>query len=112
MDGRMAMGVDREGGEHLAESVLQLETDDPAPAYVQLARRVRLAVADGTLQPGDRLPTVRRLADRLRLAANTVGRAYADLGREGVIVARAGGGSGIGPLEPAGRPGVGRFRQA
>src|SRR5947209_12457774 len=105
MDGRMATA-----GEHLAESVLQLETDDPAPAYVQLARRVRLAVADGTLQPGDRLPTVRRLADRLGLAANTVGRAYADLGREGVIVARAGGGSEVAPLEQLDRPALVRYR--
>jgi molybdopterin-binding protein len=94
-----------------AESILQLEPDDPAPAYVQLARRVRLAVANGTLQPGDRLPTVRRLADRLGLAANTVGRAYADLGREGVIVARAGGGSEVAPLEQLDRPALARFRQ-
>jgi molybdopterin-binding protein len=94
-----------------AESILQLDPDDPAPAYVQLARRVRLAVADGTLQPGDRLPTVRRLADRLGLAANTVGRAYADLGREGVIVARAGGGSEVAPSEQLDRPALLRFRQ-
>ena len=94
-----------------AESILQLDADDPAPAYVQLARRVRLAVADGTLQPGDRLPTVRKLADRLGLAANTVGRAYADLGREGVIVARAGGGSEVAPSEQLDRPALLRFRQ-
>lgn len=107
----MATGQDREGGEHVTESILQLTSDDPAPAYVQLARRVRLAVADGTLQPGDRLPTVRRLADRLGLAANTVGRAYADLGREGVIVARAGGGSEVAPVEQLDRPALARFRQ-
>jgi molybdopterin-binding protein len=94
-----------------AESILQLDPDDPAPAYVQLARRVRLAVADGTLQPGDRLPTVRGLADRLGLAANTVGRAYADLGREGVIVARAGGGSEVAPSEQLDRPALLRFRR-
>src|ERR671937_1209030 len=112
MDGRASMGGDHEGpGTEHAESVLQLETGDPAPAYVQLARRVRLAVADGTLQPGDRLPTVRRLADRLGLAANTVGRAYADLGREGVIVARAGGGSEVAPSEQLDRPALARFRQ-
>src|ERR687887_867593 len=112
MDGRTRMGGEHEGpGTEHAESVLQLETGDPAPAYVQLARRVRLAVADGTLQPGDRLPTVRHLADRLGLAANTVGRAYADLGREGVIVARAGGGSEVAPPEQLDRPALLRFRQ-
>src|SRR5919202_3544704 len=94
-----------------AESILQLEPDDPAPAYVQLARRVRLAVANGTLQPGDRLQTVRRVADRLGLAANTVGRVYAELAREGVIVARAGGGSEVEPHAQLDRPALLRFRQ-
>ena len=42
----------------IADEVLQLELDDPAPAYVQLERRVRMAIADGTLEPGDRLPSV------------------------------------------------------
>src|ERR687883_498969 len=124
MEGRMATGGQRHAGTggqreaeaaeasvDVAESVLQLAPDDPAPVYVQLARRVRLAVANGTLQPGDRRPTVRRLADRLGLAANTVGRAYADLGREGVIVARAGGGSEVAPLEQLDRPALARFRQ-
>src|SRR5204863_8736524 len=85
--------------------------DDPAPAYVQLERRVRLAVADGTLQPGDRLPSVRQLAGRLGLALNTVGRAYAELSREGVIVARAGGGSEVAPREGLDWPGLARSRQ-
>ena len=105
------MGGAQGGRERLVDAVLQLEPEDAAPAYVQLARKVRVAVADGTLQPGDRLPTVRHLADRLGLAANTVGRAYADLGREGVIVARAGGGSEIAPSEQLDRPALARFRQ-
>jgi GntR family transcriptional regulator len=95
----------------VADVVLQLEVDDPAPAYVQLERRVRLAVADGTLQPGDRLPSVRLLAGRLGLAPNTVGRAYAELAREGVIVARAGGGSEVAPRESLDRTALARSRQ-
>lgn len=80
-----------------AESVLQIEPDDPAPAYVQLERRLRIAVADGTLQPGNPLPSVRQVARRLGLAPNTVSRAYAGLAREGVITTRAGAGSEIAP---------------
>jgi molybdopterin-binding protein len=94
-----------------AESVLQISADDPAPAYVQLERRVRLAIADGTLQPGDRLPSVRHLAAQLGVATNTVGRAYAQLAREGVIVARAGGGSEIAPRERLDRTALARSRQ-
>lgn len=95
----------------LTSQVLQISHDDPAPAYVQLERRVRLAIADGTLQPGDRLPSVRQLAASLRVATNTVGRAYAQLAREGVIVARAGGGSEIAPREALDRTALARSRQ-
>src|SRR5919198_4187411 len=95
----------------LADAVLRLEADDPAPAYVQLERRVRLAVADGTLQPGDRLPSVRQLAGKLGVALNTVGRAYAELAREGVIVAKAGGGSEVAPRESLDWAGLARSRQ-
>jgi molybdopterin-binding protein len=94
-----------------AEHVLHVEEADPAPAYVQLERQIRVGVADGTLQPGDRLPSVRRLAQRLGLAPNTVGRAYAELAREGVIIARAGGGSEIAPRAALDRPALARARQ-
>jgi GntR family transcriptional regulator len=93
------------------DAVLRVDPDDPVPVYVQLERRVRVAVADGTLQPGDRLPSVRALARRLGLATNTVGRAYADLAREGVITARAGGGSEVAPREVLDEPALARSRQ-
>jgi len=95
----------------VTEAVLQISADDPAPAYVQLERRVRVAIADGTLQPGDRLPSVRQLAAHLGVATNTVGRAYAQLAREGVIVARAGGGSEVAPHERLDRTALARSRQ-
>lgn len=79
----------------LVESLRRLHQDDPAPVYVQIERRIRMGVADGTLQPGDHLPSVRDLARQLGLSPNTVGRAYAELSREGTIRARAGGGSEI-----------------
>jgi DNA-binding transcriptional regulator YhcF (GntR family) len=82
-----------------ALETLRVDESDPAPVYVQLERSLRIAVADGLLQPGDQLPSVRNLARHLRVSANTVGRAYADPSREGVIVAKAGGGSTVAPLE-------------
>lgn len=91
--------------------VLRVDEDDPAPAFVQLQRRLRIAIADGLLQPGDHLPSVRELARHLRISPNTVGRAYADLSREGVIVAKAGGGSAVAPHDRLDRPELERTRQ-
>ena len=94
----------------LIESLRTLHRDDPAPVYVQIERRIRMGVADGTLQPGDHLPSVRDLARQLGLSPNTVGRAYADLSREGVIMARAGGGSEIAARERLDQPALLRSR--
>jgi molybdopterin-binding protein len=79
--------------------VFRVDPADPAPVHAQLARRIRVAVADGTLKPGEALPSVRGLARTLAVSANTVGRAYAELSREGVVVGRAGGGTVVAPRD-------------
>jgi DNA-binding transcriptional regulator YhcF (GntR family) len=71
-------------------------TVDPAgstPPYEQIRSQVADDVERGELQPGDRLPTVRRLAEDLGVAANTVARAYRELEQAGVIETRGRGGS-------------------
>src|ERR1700716_1578936 len=96
--------------EALVEALRALRDGDPAPVYVQIERRIRMGVADGTLQPGDHLPSVRELARQLGLSPNTVGRAYAELSREGVITARAGGGSEIAARDRLNQPALLRTR--
>src|ERR1700716_822280 len=96
--------------EALVEALRTLHEDDSAPVYVRVERRIRMGVADGTLQPGDHLPSVRDLARKLGLSPNTVGRAYADLSREGVIMARAGGGSEIAAGDRLDQPALQRGR--
>ncbi|MFF2370445.1 GntR family transcriptional regulator [Agromyces sp. NPDC058110] len=59
-----------------------------APPFEQLRRQVVERVADGTLAPGTRLPTVRALADDLDLAVNTVAKAYKALEADAVIEGR------------------------
>jgi DNA-binding transcriptional regulator YhcF (GntR family) len=54
--------------------------------YEQIVAQVTEAIATGTLQPGERLPTVRQLADELDIAPGTVARAYGELEREKRIV--------------------------
>lgn len=70
---------------------------DPAslsrPAYRSLARAIVAAISDGTLRPGDRLPTHRDLAFRLGLSVQTVSRAYEALIRADVITGEVGRGT-------------------
>ena len=69
---------------------------DPAssvPPYEQVRQQVTAQVEAGTLVPGDRLPTVRGLAEELGIAANTVARAYRELESAGVIETRGRAGS-------------------
>jgi GntR family transcriptional regulator len=54
--------------------------------YEQIVAQVQEAIATGRLTSGDRLPTVRRLAEDLDIAPGTVGRAYSELERLGVVV--------------------------
>src|SRR6476659_7132698 len=62
--------------------------DGSGPPYLQLVERLRTLIERGSLLPGDRLPTVRTLAEQLDLAPNTVARAYRALEDDGWIVGR------------------------
>ena len=47
--------------------------------YVQIENQVQFAIASGKLKPGDRLPSVRELSERIDVNPNTVAKAYRDL---------------------------------
>lgn len=69
---------------------LEVDARSGVPIYVQLVEGVRHALEVGALGSGERLPTVRRLAGELRVAPNTVVKAYNELQRMGLIESRAG----------------------
>jgi GntR family transcriptional regulator len=69
---------------------LDVDPRSGVPIYVQLVEGVRHALAVGTLEPGERLPTVRALAKELTIAPNTVVKAYNELQRMGLIESRPG----------------------
>lgn len=75
--------------------MLAIDPDSATPPYEQLRVQVIGAVRSGKLVPGTRLPTVRKLADELGLAANTVARAYRELESDEVIETRGRHGSFI-----------------
>jgi GntR family transcriptional regulator len=57
----------------------------PDPIYRQIEDQVRAALFSGELEPGAELPSIRRLAQELRVSVITTKRAYEELEREGLI---------------------------
>lgn len=68
--------------------MLVVDPHSSEPPFEQLRQQIVEQVADGTLGPGDRLPTVRRLAGDLGIAPGTVARAYRELEADGVLEGR------------------------
>ncbi|WP_433331043.1 PLP-dependent aminotransferase family protein [Spirillospora sp. CA-294931] len=62
----------------------------------RIYRQLLEAILDGRLRPGERLPPTRELAQRLKVARNTVAVAYERLTAEGLLVARVGAGTFVG----------------
>jgi GntR family transcriptional regulator len=61
--------------------------------YLQIVQQVKEALRLGTLDVGDQLPTVREVVADLAINPNTVAKAYRDLERDGLVVARQGRGT-------------------
>jgi len=87
--------------------LVELNFKSGKPAYLQIVEQVKYAGAMGALREGDQLPSIRALAERLRLNRNTVAKAYAELEHEGVVRTERGRGvffaSGNSPFGPKAR---------
>ena len=79
---------------------LQIDFRSGLPIYTQIVTQVQAQVASGILQPGDQLPTVRALAEELRVNFNTVARAYRILDEERIISTQQGRGTYITEIPP------------
>jgi GntR family transcriptional regulator len=64
---------------------LQLSFKSGKPVYLQIVDQVRSAAASGAIKVGESLPSIRPLAEELRVNRNTVAKAYAELESQGVI---------------------------
>ena len=73
--------------------MITVDLTSSQPPFEQVRERLRAQVESGELAPGTRLPTVRRLADEVGLATNTVARAYRELESLGLIETRGRAGS-------------------
>jgi len=67
---------------------IHITTADGVPIYQQIVNQVKYLVASGRLSPGDEMPPIRVLAERLIVNPNTVARAYRELESAGVVEKR------------------------
>lgn len=63
------------------------------PIYEQITTQIKNMILNGTLKPGDSLPSMRLLAKELHISLITTKRAYEDLEKEGFITSVVGKGS-------------------
>lgn len=66
-----------------------------AHIYQEIAESIRRLIASGELEPGDRLPAVRELAQQWHCTPGTVNRAYQELADQGLVSGHRGGGTRI-----------------
>ena len=65
--------------------LLQIDFQAGKPVYLQIADQIRYAAASGKLRPGEPLPSLRPLAEELRINRNTIAKAYAELEAQGLV---------------------------
>ena len=85
-------------GQHLQ---IRLDPGSSIPFYRQIILQVEMAIADGRVTTGYRLPTVRGLAVDLQINPNTVAKAYSELEIRGLVSTQHGTGTFIGEWSPA-----------
>lgn len=69
---------------------IPIDPSSGLPIYRQIMDQVRRMIASGALKPGDRVPSVRDLSSSLQINHLTVGKAYNELDREGLLEKRRG----------------------
>jgi GntR family transcriptional regulator len=79
---------------------LQIDFRSGLPIYTQIVNQVQAQVVSGILKHGDQLPTVRALAEELRVNFNTVARAYRILDEARIISTQQGRGTYITEIPP------------
>jgi DNA-binding transcriptional regulator YhcF (GntR family) len=80
---------------------LRVERDGELPVASQLAWKLRGLVGGGLFAPGERLPSVRELAELAEVNVNTARSVYGRLEQDGLIVSRQGAGTFVAEEPPA-----------
>jgi len=70
--------------------IFQLNFKSGKPVYLQVVDQVKAAAASGAIRPGEALPSIRPLAEELRVNRNTIAKAYSELENLGVVETQPG----------------------
>ena len=73
--------------------IFQINYKSGKPIYLQLVDQIKAAAASGAIRAGEALPSIRPLAEELRVNRNTIAKAYSELENHGVIETQPGRGS-------------------
>lgn len=85
--------------------LLSFDFSSHVPLYIQLRNQVVIGIAEGRLLPGERLPTIRALAEESGVNMMTVSKAYQLLKQEGYITTDRRSGAVVSPRKDATVPG-------
>jgi GntR family transcriptional regulator len=83
--------------------LIHLDLQSDIPIYSQLVNQIVQGIANGSLQPGEALPSVRSLASDLGINLHTVNKSYTLLKQDGFIQVHRQKGVVV---QPDGMPGV------
>lgn len=73
--------------------VYEIDESSSIPIWLQLKNRIVYLIASGYYKPGDKLPTMRELAIKLKINYNTVDKVYQNLLHDGYLSSRRGHGT-------------------
>jgi GntR family transcriptional regulator len=70
------------------------------PIYRQIIQQIEYAILSERIRPGDRLPTIRSLAVKLKINPNTIAKAYGELEIRGILTTQVGSGTYVSDKAP------------
>lgn len=77
--------------------MIQLDFGDHRPLYEQICDKIKELIIRGVLLEGDKIPSVRELAQSLAINPNTIQKAYKELEKEGYIYSQKAKGNFVSP---------------
>lgn len=70
--------------------IMKINFNIDIPIYIQIMEYFKREIGVGYLKPGDRIPSVRKIADELQVNSNTIQHAFKELEIEDIVITNKG----------------------